>query len=108
MNLIYVYFFIAVLDVILLVVTGVKIFILSRHLKQSEQSIFNHERKWFWTTVKLSLIMLVTWPTQVHVWKTNFKLFNMILSDCTILLTAITIFVILIGRKKVRDLLFKK
>jgi len=81
---------------------------LSRHLTHSEQAKFDFERKWFWITVKLALIMLVTWPTQAYVWKSNFKLFNFIFADCIILLTAVTIFVILIGRKKIRILLLGK
>ena len=106
--LIYLYFIIAALDIILFLITGIKIFMLSRHLTNSDQARFNLERKWYWTTIKLSLIMLVTWPTQVYVWKSNFKFLNFILSDCIILLTSMTISVILIGKKKVRTLFLEK
>jgi len=105
-HLVYLSFFAIVLDAIILVIIGIRIFILSRHLT-SEQPIFNNERKWVWTTVELSLIMLMTWSTQVYVWIHDYKMLSFILTDCILLLTSLTIFIILIGRKNVKILLFE-
>jgi len=106
-HLVYLSFFAIVLDAIILVIIGIRIFILSRHLTSSERKRFDFERKWFWITIELSLIMLITWSIQVYVWIHDYKMLNFILSDCILLLTALTIFIILIGRKNVKILLFE-
>lgn len=104
-----IYFFIGFMDVILLIVIGIKMLTLSRHLSHSEQPLFDNEKKWYWITVKLSLIMLVTWPFVFFTWTNNtFNLLSNILSDFVMTLTAITVAIILIGRKDVKFLVFRK
>jgi len=103
-----IYFLIGLMDVILLIIIGIKVLILSRHLTHSEQPLFDNERKWYWITVKLSLIMLVTWPFVFFTWIRDFDLLFNILSDFVMTLTAITVAIILIGRKEVKILLFRK
>ena len=59
--------------------------------------------------MKLSLIMLVTWPFVIPTWSNNrFELFISIISDFVMIFTAIITSIILIGRKQVRILIFGK
>ncbi|KAL7036865.1 hypothetical protein ACKWTF_008968 [Chironomus riparius] len=103
------YCFIGFLDIFLMIVIGIKVFILSRHISHSEQPLFDIETKWYWITVKLSLIMLATWPFVMLSCSNNrFDLLISLSSDFVIILTAIMISVILLGRKQVRILIFGK
>ena len=52
--------------------------------------------------------MVVTWPFEVYAWTNNFNLFGETMADFINLLTATTIMLMLVGRQKVRVLLFGK
>ncbi|CAG9805357.1 unnamed protein product [Chironomus riparius] len=99
-------FFIGAFDLIVLIITGIMILIISRSMTLSDQSRFKNEKKWFWITVKLSLIMLITWPFQTLDWLIEFHLHGFMIQDSILLLTAITATIILLSRKKVRNLMF--
>jgi len=99
---------IVLVDIVLLIITGVKILMISRHLEQSEQAKFDSERKWFWIVLKLSLIIFVTWLFEATLWERKFEIFADTTGDFTNLLTASTISIILVGREKARILLFGK
>ncbi|KAL7036863.1 hypothetical protein ACKWTF_008966 [Chironomus riparius] len=104
-----IYFFIGFIDIILLIITGIKVLIVSRHLTHSEQPKFDTERKWYWITVKLSLIMLVTWKFVFITWEDiNYHLLTNFISDFVMIFTAVIISIILLGRKQVKILLFGK
>lgn len=81
---------------------------ISRHLEHSEQSRFDTERKWFWIVLKLSLIVFVTWLFEAFLWGHKFDLLADTTGDFINLLTASTITIILVGRKKARILLLQK
>ena len=99
-------FFIGAFDVVVLIITGIMILIISRSMTLSDQSRFKEEKKWFWIIVKLSLIMLITWPFQILDWLVEFHLHGFIVQDSILLFTAITATIILLGRKKVRNVMF--
>lgn len=106
--LIFIYVIIILVDIILLIITGVMIIMISRHLQHSEQAKFDIERKWFWIVLELLLIIFVTWPFEIYLWSHRFDLFADTIGDFINLFTAITISIILVGREKARILLFKK
>ena len=100
------FFIIYVFEAIILIAIGIKMFILSRHMTQSDQGRFDDEKKWFWSIVKLSLITFITWPFQFLSWPIHFSLYGFITKDILVLITAISIGFILLGRKKVKSTVF--
>ncbi|KAL7036859.1 hypothetical protein ACKWTF_008964 [Chironomus riparius] len=106
--LFFMYFIIVVLDIILFIITGVKMLMISRQLEHSEQARFDSERKWFWIVLKMTLVMLITWPFELYLWSHKFDVFGDTTGDFINLLTATTIMLMLVGREKARILLFGK
>jgi len=103
-----VYSFIGILDGFVSVITGFKIYTLSRHPTYSKQARFHFERNWFWIYIKLSLVIVITWSFQFLAIMNKFNLFLYIIVDTILLLTTITITIIVLGRKKVIDTAFGK
>ncbi|XP_070491509.1 uncharacterized protein [Chironomus tepperi] len=106
LSFIYVVMFLT--DIVLMIITGIKIFITSRHLEHSEQARFDNERNWFWIVLKLSLIILTTWIFEAYIWGKKFDILIDTTGDLLHLLTASTVTAILVGREKARILLFQK
>lgn len=106
--MIFIYFFITFIDFVLLITTGVKILMTSRHLEHSEQARFDTEKKWYWISIKITLIMLITWLFEAFLWMQDFNMFADTTGDFINLLTATTILFMLVGREKARILLFGK
>lgn len=106
--LVFIYFFIGFVDIVLLILTGVKIFRTSRHLEHSEQARFDSEKKWYWIIIKITLMMLVTWAFEISLWSRDFNMLKETAGDFINLLTATTILLMLVGREKARILLFGK
>ena len=104
----FMYFIIVLVDIILFIITGVKILMISRQLEHSEQARFDSEMKWFWIVLKMTLVMFVTWPFEIYLWSHKFDLFGDTTGDFINLLTATTIMVMLVGRERARILLFGK
>ena len=102
------FFYIGAFDLIVLVITGVMILLLSRHMTHSDQARFSNEAKWYLINLELSLIMLITWPFQVLSWPVEFSLLGFMTADIILLFTAITTTIILLGRKKAKNLLFEE
>jgi len=74
----------------------------------STKARFHYERKWFWISVKLSLIFLVTWLGKYGTGHSEFKFLFFITVDSMMLLTALTITKMLLGRKTAKILIFEK
>ncbi|XP_070491518.1 G-protein coupled receptor Mth2-like isoform X3 [Chironomus tepperi] len=106
--LFFIYFFIGFIDVVLLIITGVKIIYRSRHLEHSEQARFDTEKKWYYIIIKISLMMMVTLLFEISIWSRDFNLLIETTVDFVSLLTATSMFLMLVGREKVRILLFGK
>jgi len=102
------YSFIGILDGIVWVITGFKIYTLSRHPTFSELARFHLEKKWFWICMIYSITILTTCSFQFLTITEGFNLLVYIIADTTLLLTTITITIISLGRKKVRDTAFGK
>ncbi|CAG9805351.1 unnamed protein product [Chironomus riparius] len=106
--LFFIYIIIASIDIFLLIVTGVKMLITSRHLEHSEQARFDNEKKWYWIINKVTLMMLVTWLFESLLWFRSFNVYSETIGDFVNLLTATAIMLMLVGREKARILLFGK
>ncbi|XP_070491495.1 G-protein coupled receptor Mth-like [Chironomus tepperi] len=100
--------FIWITDFIILIITGIQIFIISRRLSHSEQSRFDEHLKWYWICVKLYFIMLVTIPYEIYIFTSDFNFYFLILASFINVFTAFVITITLLGRKNVKILLFKK
>ncbi|KAL7036873.1 hypothetical protein ACKWTF_008974 [Chironomus riparius] len=101
-------FIISCLDVIFVIITGFNVFVLSRHQEHSTQAIFKYERKWFWTSVQLALIFVLTWMIKFYFQYFKYKFLFFISIDFLMLLSAITVTILFLGRNKVKILIFAK
>ncbi|CAG9805359.1 unnamed protein product [Chironomus riparius] len=99
---------ISILNIVFVLITAFIVFALSRHPTYSIQARYHYERKLFCTTVKLALIFLVTWIIKFITNHSPFNLMMFITVDSMMLITAITICIILLGRKNVKTLIFEK
>jgi hypothetical protein len=103
-----IYLFIAVLDVILLIITAIKLFTKSFTSDSSQNSQFANETKWFWIIIKLSVIMSISWQFESSLWREDFDIITETIVDFVNLFTAATLSFMLLGRRKTKILLFGK
>lgn len=106
--LILLFVFIWFLDGMILIIIGVKIFSISRRLVYSEHARFDEHQKWYWICVKFYCIMLVTVPYEIFILTSKFNLFFLMMANFINVFTAIIISITLLGRKKVKILMFGK
>ncbi|XP_070491553.1 probable G-protein coupled receptor Mth-like 3 isoform X1 [Chironomus tepperi] len=105
--LITIYFIIAVLDIILLIITGIKIIKIIRNPGSSGKAEHDSDIKLYWIIIKLSFIMLISWPFEASLWREDFNIQTETIVDFVNLLTAATISIILLGRGKTKILLLR-
>ncbi|KAL7036867.1 hypothetical protein ACKWTF_008970 [Chironomus riparius] len=95
------YTFIGILAIATWIVTGFKIYALSRNPTYSQQARFNFEKKWFWNCMKLSLTLVIAWLIQFLALRKNYNLLLFMIADSILFLTTITITMIALERKKI-------
>jgi uncharacterized membrane protein len=100
------YFIIGIIDIIILIITSYKIYTLFRNPIYSEHPGFNFEKEWFWICLKFTTITTIACFMQFLALMFGFNLFLYIIADTTLLLSTITITIIALGRKAVRDTAF--
>jgi uncharacterized membrane-anchored protein len=99
----------ALINIILMVVNGFKIFIMSKSTSLTNHSTFESEKERFWDYLQLFLIMLVTWPLEIS---TEFMPSDPL--KCKIVLelvkafSAVLIAVIFLCKRIVRNLVFDR
>ncbi|CAG9805350.1 unnamed protein product [Chironomus riparius] len=102
--LIFLYTIIGFVDIFLLVVTGLKILLTAQDLANYKK--FENGTKTLWIIIKLSIIMLTTWPFESFLWREDFDVPTETVVDFINLLTALTISLMLMRSDKI--LLFGK
>jgi len=96
------------LSLLFLLLTGIKIFQLSKASNSSEQSRLSEEKDRFWAYVKLFVIISLTWPMETVVYFQIRSHKQLIVPDMIICFSSLLIFTILVLKKNVRDLLKKE
>ncbi|KAL7036869.1 hypothetical protein ACKWTF_008972 [Chironomus riparius] len=94
-------------DAMILIIIGFKILSVSQRLLHSEQARFDEHQKWYWICVKFHFLMLVTFPFETLALTSKFNLLFFLLASFINVFTACIITITLLGRKKVKILLFK-
>jgi len=95
-------------DLVILIITSFIIRKVSKQIDFSEREEFQKEKKIFWIYVKLFAIMSVTWSTQIYVTTNEFNHFGCLTATLVMLFSAVNVSGLFLGRKKVRELLYKK
>jgi uncharacterized membrane protein len=103
-------FWISVLaDVVFMIATGVKVFILSRSTNLTNHSTLEKEKKRYFDYLQLYLIMLVTWPLKIFVGFDPYgNLASEIILEIIKCFSAFLIGAIFLSKKNVRILLFDR
>lgn len=107
----YAYLITATFDVICLMISGILLFKISRGLANLERNKFEVEKQWFWSFLNSLVIMLITWITEIVMWrrKNPYDNFNLsIISDLIKILSAFNIFAIFLARENVKIILYEK
>jgi len=95
-------------DLVILIITSFIIRKVSKQIDFSEREKLQKEKKIFWIYVKLFAIMSVTWSTQIYVTKNEFNYFGCLTATLIMLFSAVNVSGLFLGRKKARELLFRK
>jgi len=96
-----------VINLLFLLLAGMKIFQLSKASNSLEQSRFSEEKDRFWTYVELFAILSVTLPMELIVYaKTEYHK-SLIVADIIMCFSSFLVFAILVLSKNIRVLLMK-
>jgi hypothetical protein len=95
-------------DFILVIATLVLMRKVSRGTDSAEDERYQRERKWFFITLKLYAIIIITWPFDVFRITPDFNFVSSLTIDVLKLFSGFLIFAILVLRRDVRTLLFRK
>ncbi|XP_070491576.1 uncharacterized protein [Chironomus tepperi] len=102
------YLFIATLGIVVWIFTTFNVYRLSKNPTNADHEIFRIEKKWNWICFEITLTIFITWFLKSFEYSRNFSIFEYVTSDLILLFGAITVTVILIERKKVRNIIFRK
>lgn len=102
------YEFTAAVDVIIIMTTAVFMIGISRQLQSNDHEKYKNEKKLFFAVLKVSAVMLLTWPVELHSHYQEFDQNLILTSDIISLFTAIVLFSIFVIRDEVNKLVFRK
>lgn len=109
--LVFFYFLTVIVDIILLITSGIKLLKISKTMARSAQNKLDNEKRWFLTNLMMFLIFIMTWVAELFYWSSHDvskTLISSLMLDLVKLFGAINIFIIIVVRDDVKNLLFKK
>lgn len=80
-------------------------------MARSAQNKLDNEKRWFLTNLMMFLIFIMTWVAELFYWSSHDvskTLISSLMLDLVKLFGAINIFIIIVVRDDVKNLLFKK
>ena len=100
--------FVIIADIYFMIASAYLLFQLAKKLEDSQQTRYNHEKKWYWMNLAFLACMIFTWIIEISCWNEKYssKLSLSIIADLTKMFTAVNIFIIFVLRKSVKELFY--